>query len=91
MSSATIAGLTIFVLVFWLVFVAVCAYIMGSKGQEVWKGVLYGIFLGPFGMIISALFYKTTDIELQKEMYNRKMIDVNEYTQLISSTDKKDE
>ena len=88
MSVATIAGLAVFALVIWLVFVAISAYVMGSKGQVVWKGVLYGLLLGPLGVIIT-VFYKTTDEEMQKEMYNRKMIDVNEYTKVISVKNKK--
>jgi len=88
MSGGVIAAIVVFALVFWLVFTAICVYIMGSKGQPTWKGILFGAFLGPFGIIV-VIFYPTTDEEIHKQMYERKMIDINEYNKILSSNDKK--
>lgn len=75
-------------LVFLSTSVALGIIIAGNKGQNVWWSAALCLFLPIFGQIIIAL-KPMSDKNLVESMYERKLINKQEFTQTIDDLDNK--
>ena len=60
-------------------------WVTGEKGKSTIYGFVIGALIPILGVIGLTMLVKSTDTSIVKEMYDRKIIDLQEYEKMIES------
>ena len=68
---------------------AIGMWVAGEKGQNTILGFSIGALLPVIGVILLMIFMRTSDKVIVQEMYDRKMMDINEFEETMEFKVKK--